>query len=69
MANHRGVRLCKAKGQYTENRTVNVRMSRTLFTDLYTQALLYFLVDSFSHCYDSVFVELFNLVFHHGLES
>ena len=25
MAYHRGVKLCKAKGQYTENRTVNVR--------------------------------------------
>ena len=24
MANHNGVKLCKAKGQYTENRTVNV---------------------------------------------
>ena len=30
--------LCKAKGQYTENRTANVRMSRTVFTDLYTQS-------------------------------
>ena len=30
MANHRGVKLCKAKGQCTENRTVNVRMSRTV---------------------------------------
>ena len=28
MANHRGVKLCKAKGQYTENRTVNVRSFR-----------------------------------------
>ena len=39
MANHRGVKLCKAKGQYTENRTANVRMSRTVLTDLYYLAL------------------------------
>ena len=38
MANHRGVKLCKAKGQYTENRMVNVPMSWTVFTDLYTQS-------------------------------
>ena len=35
MANHRGVKLCKARGQYTENRTANVRMSCTVFTYLY----------------------------------
>ena len=39
MANHRGVKLCKAKGQNTENRTANVRMSRAVFTDLYNLAL------------------------------
>ena len=39
MANHRGVKLCKARGQYTENRMANVWMSRTLFTDLYNLAL------------------------------
>ena len=38
MANHRGVKLRKAKGQYTENRTANVQMSQTIFTDLYTQS-------------------------------
>ena len=38
MANHRGVKLCKAKGQYTKNWTVNVQMSRTLFTNLYKQS-------------------------------
>ena len=38
MANHRGVKFCKAKGQYAENRTANVRMSRTVFTDLYTHS-------------------------------
>ena len=38
MANHRGVKLCKAKGQYTENRTANLRMSRTVLTDLCTQS-------------------------------
>ena len=69
MANHRGVKLCKAKGQYTENRTVNVQMSRTLFTDLYTQVLLCFLVDTHCHCSDSVCVQLLNLVFHYGLDS
>ena len=32
MANHRGVKLCKAKGQDTKNRTANVLMSWTIFT-------------------------------------
>ena len=39
MANDRGVKLCKAKGQYTENRMANVRMSWTVFRDLYYLAL------------------------------
>ena len=38
MANHRGVKLCREKGQYTENITANVWMSRTVVTDLYTQS-------------------------------
>ena len=32
MANHRGVKLCKAEGQYTENTTANVQMLGTVFT-------------------------------------
>ena len=35
MANHRGVKLCKAKGQYPKNRMANVQMSWTVFTDLF----------------------------------
>ena len=38
MANHRCVKLCNAKGQYTENTMANVRMSRIVFTDFYTQS-------------------------------
>ena len=64
MANHRGVKLCKAKGQYPENRMANVQMSQTVFTDLYTQSrtlisiLLGFLVDTHCRCCNSDFVQL-----------
>ena len=75
MANHRGVKLCKAKGQYTENRMVNVPADvmnliyRSLHTISHFPVLLGFLVYTHCRCCDSDCVQLFNLVFHYGLES
>ena len=73
MANYRGVKLCKAKGQYTENTTANVhtfmnRIYRSLHTISHFLLLLGFF-DIYCRCWDSDFVQLLNLVFHYGLES
>ena len=54
MTNHRGVKLCKAKGQYTEDRTdVTYLICRSLHTILHFPVLLGFLVDMHCRCCDS----------------
>ena len=74
MANYRGVKLCKAKGQYTENTTATVhtfmnRIYRSLHTISHFLLLLSFFFNIYCRCWDSDFVQLLNLVFHYGLES
>ena len=63
------LKLRKAKGQYTKNRTANVRMSWTVYTDLlhtisHFPVLLSLFLDNYCCCWDSDFVQLFNMVFH-----
>ena len=74
MANYRGVKLCKAKGQYTENTTATVhtfmnRIYRSLHTISHFPLLLSFFFNIYCRCWDSDFVQLLNLVFQYGLES
>ena len=71
MANRRDVKPCEAKGQYAENRSdirtfamANVRMPLIVFTDS-SQLLSQYPL----RCCDSDCVQLFNLVFHYGLET
>ena len=72
MANHRGVKLCKAKGQYIAKTERQMYGCHEPYLNIFTHNLVlsgFFSASSSMPIAPAATPILFNLVFHYGLES